>query len=239
MDQYFEALDNLIKTIKSSQRKNIEAAAAVIADAVEAGGAVHVYDTGHIINSELINRAGGLALMKQLRYTFTVDNPVKIRGKGINTAQEGIGKIILNASNVMSGDVLILGSVSGKNKVLVDLAYAAKDMGVKLIVVTSVAYSSTVKSEHSSGKRIFELGEIVIDNCAPVGDAMVDVDQLPVKAFPASGVSAAILMWAMTAEIIEKLIQKGIIPSVYRSVNFENGFEYLHQVEKRYQENGY
>lgn len=240
MDTYFAAVDQLLQRIKTTQAGNIQKAADLMAESVAHGGAIHIHDTGHIINAELISRAGGLMLMKQLQYSFTINNPVRNRDrKGIDTSQEGLARYVLNASNVLPGDVLVIGSVSGKSQAVVDLALAAKDMGVKLVVVTSVTYSSQVKSDHSSGKRLFELGDVVLDNCAPTGDAMLEMEGLEVKACPASGIAATVIMWAVTSEVIERLIAQGITPSVYKSANYPGGPEYNLKLEERYKEKGY
>ena len=73
MDRYSDAMENTINRIRETQRANMEKAAGLLADSIQKGGAVHVYDTGHIINSELISRAGGLMLLKPLKYSFTVE----------------------------------------------------------------------------------------------------------------------------------------------------------------------
>ena len=60
IDRYAEAMLGKLNEVLDTQRKNIEDAAEIIVNAVEKGKNVHVYDSGHIVNSELINRAGAL-----------------------------------------------------------------------------------------------------------------------------------------------------------------------------------
>lgn len=79
---------------------------------------------------------------------------------------EGLAAYALRASGALPGDVMIIGSVSGKTMNVIDLAIEAKKFGLKIIALTSMAYSAQVKSEHSSGKRLFECADIVLDNCA-------------------------------------------------------------------------
>lgn len=143
IDKYFTKVQELFSTIMDTQRENICKASSLIFNTIQKGGAVHIYDTGHIINMELIHRADGLVLMKQLRYTFNVENPVRQRKntKTQKISQEGIGKYILANANVEAGDVLIIGSVSGKNDVTVELALSARNMGVSVISLTSIEYS--------------------------------------------------------------------------------------------------
>ncbi len=239
-ERYVTALQTVLKQVETTQMDAISQAADWIAETVEKGGNVHVFDTGHIINSELIDRAGGLALLKALKYTFSVENPVReIERQGIVPSLEGIGKIVLCQSKAAPGDVLILGSVSGKTVNVIELALAAKEMGLKLVAVTSLAYSSALQSDHSSGKRLFEVADLVIDNCAPRGDAMVEVEGVENKFGPVSGLSAAFALWCLSAEIVEKLLAKGISPTLFRSINAPDGRENYNRMCERYAEKGY
>jgi len=240
MEIYYNKIDKLLHRVRETQSKKIKMAAEVIVDSILNGGAVHVFDTGHIINSELIYRAGGLLLLKPLKYVFNVENPVRMRDNIVPIKyKEGMADFILDASSVAKGDVLIMGSVSGKSTNVIDLALSAKKRGVTLIALTSVDYSSSIISDHSSGKRLYELGDIVLDNCAPIGDAMIDVHNIYTKICPASGISATYIMWALTAEIIENLTVIGKIPSVLKSVNLPEGKEYNDKIQENYQKNGY
>lgn len=239
MDRYIEEIENLYKKIMNTQRDNIVKAADLIVDALKSGANIHVFDTGHIINSELINRAGGLALLKQFKYTFTVDDPVRIseRNQEIGSL-EGIGKLVVKSSKAVSGDVFIMGSVSGKTVNVIDIGLAAKERGLKIIAITSLEYSTAVESDHSSGKHLYELGDVVIDNCAPKGDAMLEVEGADNKFGPASGLSSAYIMWCVCAEVIEKMVAAKISPTLFRSVNFPGGWDNYREMCKRYEDMG-
>ena len=152
---------------------------------------------------------------------------------------EGLMQFALKRSNAQPGDVLIVGSVSGKGLLPVDIAQIAKEMGLHVIALTSVSYSSILKSQHSSGKRLFEVADICINNCAPALDAMIDVPELNLSVCPASGLSAATIMWAVTAQVIENLLALGIKPTVYKSINFPGSAEYNEAELKRYAETGF
>lgn len=239
MDRYIERTDELFKTVISKERGNIEKAAELIVDTLKANGNVHIFDTGHIINSELVNRAGGLAIFKQLKYSFTVEDPVRpIDRKGACDSMEGLGEYVLRASKVAPGDVLILGSVSGKTVNVIDLALAAKKWGVKTICVTSLEYSASVAPMHSSGKKLYELGDVVIDNCAPKGDAMLEAESVENKYAPASGMSAAFIMWCMVARILELMVENGMTPTVFKSINGADGKENYDRMVEQYNKTG-
>ena len=64
---------------------------------------------------------------------------------------------------------------------------------------------------------MFEACTYCIDNCTNYGDTLVDVPELGQRICPASGVSASYLMWALQSTVVEKLLAKGLKPSVYIS----------------------
>ena len=144
----------------------------------------------------------------------------------------------LRSSGVLPGDVMVIGSVSGKTPNVIDLALACREFGVKVIAVTSVTYSSQLETPHSCGKRLFELADIVLDNCSPFGDAMLPVEGVEKPFSPASGLAAAYIMWAVANQLLEDLLAKGITPSILGSVNYPENVEFNNALYKRYENEG-
>jgi len=239
IDTYFQKIEELFSTIRTTQSTVIKDAARVIANSVLVGGCVHVFDTGHLLSAELIGRAGGPVLMRAFKYGLVVEDAVRTRpNDGTGKSMEGLAAYALRASNVRSGDVMIIGSVSGKTVNVIDLALEARAMGVKVIAMTSVAYSSRIKSDHASGKRLMELGDVVLDNCAPFGDAMIEVDGLEAPMCPASGIAAAYIMWAVMAQLADEVLKDGQWLSIYKSVNYPGNAEYNEILKERYNSTG-
>lgn len=240
MDRYWQEIVELYDQVKSTQRESIIRAGNLIAEAVERGACVHIHDSGHIIDSELIYRGGGLILYKKFKYNLVVDNPVRKRDRtGMDTSMEGLAAYALKASGARPGDVFILGSVSGRTFSVVDLAYEAKRLGMKLVVVTSMSYATSVNSPHSSGQKLYEMADVVIDNCAPAAEALMEVEGLESRLCAASGLSAAFILWSVTTVVVEELMKRGKTPGVLKSANFPGGNDYNKSyVELRYEKEG-
>ncbi|MEG0767535.1 MAG: sugar isomerase domain-containing protein, partial [Clostridia bacterium] len=169
-----------------------------------------------------------------------VENPVRKRDRSkLDTSMAGLAAYALKASGAMPGDVMFIGSVSGRNVPVVDLALEAKRMGLTVIALTSMTYSPQVSSDHPCGKRLFELADLVLDNCAPAAEAMMDVEGLEPKMCAASGLSAAFLMWSVTTVAVEAMLQKGMTPGVLKSANFPGGNEFNAEVIRHYEEFGW
>jgi uncharacterized phosphosugar-binding protein len=241
IERYFDALENRLASIRS-QAEPIRAAALLCADTLANGGALHIFDSGHMVSSELVHRAGGLAAFSPLTFGLNVSNPVKTRTDTAlpdNQLSYVYIQHVFLTNQLRAGDVLIVGSVSGKTANVVEVALQAKAHGLKVIALTALAYSAKLESEHPSGKRLYEVADLVLDNHAPYGDAMLTIEGLDYPACPASGLGAATVLWAVTAGIIEEMLARGLKPTVYPSVNRPDGRTVLNQVEAEAARKGY
>lgn len=139
---------------------------------------------------------------------------------------------------IRSGDPLILSSVSGTNVLVVELAHQARERGVRVVAVTGVEFSRAMVSKHSSGKRLFEIAELVLDNGAPYGDSALEIEGLDTPVAAWSGLAGAALMWAVTVGIVEKCVAANIVPTIYSSYNLPGGDERYAAARAHYGESG-
>lgn len=240
IDDYFDAIQARIAGIEAKESGRIARAADICAQSIAKGGVAHIHDTGHMLSSELIHRAGGLAGLTPFSFGLSVTNPNVFREK--SPAADVLADTValaLKKSNIRTGDVLFIGSVSGKSAQVVELATQAKAIGATVIALTSLEYSSQLESEHASGKKLYEVADLAIDNHAPYGDAMLEVPGLDAKLCPASGISAACIMWAVVAGTVERLLSQGIEPTVFKSANAPGGPQDVNARRERYREKGY
>ena len=242
IETYFDKLRERIDAIAANPEP-IRQAAKLCADALAQGGAIHVFDSGHMLSSELIHRAGGLAAFSPLSFSLNVVNPVRTRPDRDlpqeNDLSFGYIEHIFDSNQLRPGDVLFVGSVSGKTPNVIELALQARRHGLQVIALCSLAYSSRLAPEHPSGKKLYEVADLVIDNQAPYGDGMIAVEGLEYPICPASGIDAAAVMWAVVAGIVEEMLARGLTPTVFPSVNRPDGKALLSQVEADALRKGY
>ena len=129
-------------------------------------------------------------------------------------------------------------SNSGKEPFTVGVGIEAKARGVGLIALTSVEFSRELEPRHSSGKRLFEIADQVVDMRSPSGDAVLEVEGIDTPVGPSSGVLTAVSLWALLSEITGRLAAEGLPPAVYRSVNMPDGFEFNQKMDALYRERG-
>lgn len=242
---YIEAVNAVVGHLASIRETAMDRAAELIVTSVRNGGAVFCSGIGHGIDHDFTHRAGGLALVRPLSFEFTLNDDVadclkdRPREAPVDRLAETV-RLGLRGGNLRAGDVVLIGSVSGRNPRPVEIALGCRELGIRTIGLTSLKYTRKVQSAHPSGKRLFEVVDVVIDNGAPYGDASVSIPGLDVEAaLPVSGVGALIAGWMLFELVARKMVAAGTPPTVFKSVNREGGREFYEACLKRFHERGY
>ena len=105
---------------------------------------------------------------------------------------------------------------------------------MKIIVLTSMEHSRSVQSRHSSGKKLYELGEVVLDSMVPAGDASMEFEGLVARAGALSTVLGALILNAVTVEAIQYMLDHGYEPPVLMSANLDGSEAHNERVVRRY-----
>ena len=149
-------------------------------------------------------------------------------------------KLGLLLASMKEGDVLIVSSVSGRTKSVVDLAYEMVQRGVKVIAFTSMEYAVQVDPVHESGKKLYEFATLTLDNCAPAAEAMLEVEGIEARFAAASGIASDYIMWNVTCVVVETMLKNGVTPGILKSANFPGGNDYNKTIiEPNFEKNGY
>ena len=238
-ETYIRTVTGCIENAWEKGKQTILQSAAWLAETIENKRNVFVFGCSHagILAEELFYRTGGLAVINPIFFPGFVLNTRPVTMTSALERTPGIGKILLTQNHVGEGDLLIIHSVSGRNTVPVEMAIEAKKQGVRTICITNLAYSQSVTSRHESGKRLFEVCGLVIDNCGDVGDAAVKLDGLAERIGPTSTTVGAALINAVVIEAVEKMIADGILPPVFMSANLDGGDEHNAKIFQEYKDN--
>jgi len=234
-EEYLNEICRVLREAMESQIEKIQKVSEIIAESIMNDGVLHVFGTGHtmILAEEIFYRAGSLAAVNAM-----LDNGVSVRFGGTKSSQmerlEGYAKTIIENYDVRPGEVIIVLSNSGRNAVPIEMAMEAKKKGLKVIAVTSLAFSKSVPSRHSSGKRLFEVADLVIDNRVPPGDGTIQMGDLPQKVGPISTIINAALLHTIIMQACEIMLKKDIAPPIWMSANLEGGDEFNLKYLSRY-----
>lgn len=233
----FEAIKGIVSQVEKSQTGNMKTAGSRLADSLLEGGIIHVFGAGHsrAFGMEMCGRAGGLAPMKLIGLEDVAAASV---GQGLNLVElerdPNTAHRLMELHDMRPEDALIIVSNSGRNGSSVELALECKRRGIPVVAVTSMAHSGQTDSRHPSGKKLYEIADVVIDNCCPYGDVLLDIPQLQEKTGSASSVVGAMIAQSLTAEIIGRFIQAERTPPVYISANVDGGDEHNRKIVQAY-----
>jgi uncharacterized phosphosugar-binding protein len=106
------------------------------------------------------------------------------------------------------------------------MAMSAREAGLKVIGLTSLTYTNAVASRHSSGMKMHEYCDVVLDNLTLPGDAVLEDERLPQKVGPTSGWMGCLILQALMVEVAERLAEKGVVPPIYFALNLDGQEEY-------------
>jgi uncharacterized phosphosugar-binding protein len=226
LDYLYQA-SAILDRIRSTEMEAIERAAEFCTRAIAGDGLVHLFGTGHsrIFVEEMFPRHGsfpGFHPIVELSLTY---HNLVVGSNGQRQAMflehvEGFGQVILRNFVFSAPDCFLLFSNSGINEVVMDVALEAKRLGMPVIAVVSIDHCGASPAVHSSGKKLIDIADVVIDNCTPGGDALVRVPDLQDPVGPGSTIGAAAVTNALKCRIAEKLTALGKPPIVLTSSYF-------------------
>lgn len=237
---YLDAVVGNLERVRAEQAENIAAAASLMADAIAEDRLIHVYGGGGhttLVMGEMFFRAGGLANIDPVMETgLSVFNQAL---KYLELERTGnYGAAIVKYYELQEDDLLIIFHNIGINAATIDAALEAKRAGAKIVAVSSSLWQKEMPPEHHirhcSGKNLFELADVCIDDCNPVGDAVVTV--------PASARrSPRCRTWwtsssptGSRSSAFGSASNAGLTPPVWRSANAPGGDEFNAANLKKY-----
>lgn len=234
---YFEKIQEKLRVIEASEKDNMAEAAQKVAEAIAQGHIVHLFGCGHshILTEEVFFRAGGLVPIHPI-----LIEPLMLHEGAITSSQlerqPDYAASFLAEQDFRPGDVLIILSTSGRNPVPVDVAMHAREKGVFSIGLTSLDYSRSQPSRHSSGNHLYNAVDLVLDNHSVAGDAVLSYDKVKVPFGPTSTVVGATILNAIFAEAIKQMADQGFDPPVFLSGNIDGADDHNQRLVEKYRE---
>lgn len=236
---YYDRIKEILSEAFEKEADHMEQAAQAIATANKTGHSIFAFGCNHagLITLELFYRTGGMVTV----------NPVRAPGMMLDISPAtmtsdmeripGYGRVIFNNLPAKKGDVILIHSVSGRNAVTIDMAEAAREKGLCVIVITNMNTSTKVTSRHPEGKKLYDFATILIDNHGDYGDATVALEGFEQKLASSSTVVGAAMLNAVTARASEILWEDGIQPPVFMSGNIDGGDAYNKKVIQEHKDN--
>lgn len=208
---------SVMDRIEQTQMPNIRRAAAVMADSIGAGRWVHLFGCGHatIPVEELYPRIGGFVgfhpmIELPLSFFTRITGEMGVHQFVFLERVEGYGVEIMKGYAFDPRDTMWVFSHSGINNVNIDVALEAKRRGMPVVAYGSAAGAAGRPTRHSSGRTIFDIADVVVDTCAPIGDASVPVPGHQDKVGPVSTMAFVTCAWMTVCAVAERLAARGV-----------------------------
>jgi uncharacterized phosphosugar-binding protein len=224
---YFDKTTALLQRLRDTELPNIRKAAEICADSIANGGLVFLFGSGHsrMMCEEMTPRQGcfvGFYAMVHLALSIHADT-VGVNGLRMPLHLEkfeGYAEEILKSYKFGPHDAFIIISTSGIRPVIVEMALGAKKRGLPVIGMCSVPHCSDAKPAHSSGKKLIDIADVVLDNACPPGDCVLEIPGLEWRTGPVSTLTGAMLINMLRCETAALLLEKGHQPVMLPSHQF-------------------
>ena len=224
-EQYQKEIARVTDRIWSTQLDNIRKAAAMMGESVAKGGLVHLFGSGHSVLpvQDVFPRYGSYPVFHPLMDARLMWQNVigsgGARGLLWLERQEGYARVLFENEPIKANDVMVVFSHGGTNAAGIEVALESRARKLKTVVITSMDNQRQAKASHSSGKKLSDLGDIVIDNCVPAQDALVSINGWKAPVAAGSTVAFITIAMAIVAEVAAELAGRGIAPPTFVSPN--------------------
>lgn len=239
---YFDRTIERLHRLRETQLEELEHAAELCSERIAKGGLIFCFGSGHsrMMCEEMTPRQGGFvgfyALVEQaLSNHSAIIGPNGLRGPLHLEKVSGYAEEILRSFRFGPDDAFIIISTSGVRPLIVEMALGVKKRGLPVIGVVSTEHSKTTSASHSSGKKLIDIADIVLDNQCPPGDCISELDGLEWRTGPVSTVTGGMLMNMLRVAVAEKLLQRGHTPVLLPSHQFIGDTTAEEQLEQFYE----
>jgi|TARA_B110000037_G_scaffold216358_1_gene275249 uncharacterized phosphosugar-binding protein len=234
MFEYIEKIKILIDKLASEQKEQLSLASQWVAEVISKDGIIHTLGTGHsqMVGMELFGRASSIANVNAIMDDMVLLTSGARRSSEIEKIS-GIAGILWNKYTFKQKDLFIIISNSGRNALPIEMAIKAKQKGLKVIAITSLTQSKKYKSRHDSGKNLFQIADLIIDNCVPSGDGIMTSNGKLIG--PSSSILGMLIVNCIASEAVKICSEKGIDVPVFQSQNIDetNNDELYKKFESR------
>ncbi|HEU5079515.1 MAG TPA: sugar isomerase domain-containing protein [Opitutaceae bacterium] len=226
---YFDRSNELLQLAWKNNAETLAKLVPIVGQSVANGGVIHTFGSGHseLISREIIGRAGGLVCVSGIQDPTNgfIENLVGYGTKLVERYDR--------QHELRHGEIIIVISNSGKNSSPIEVALYAKEKGLTVVTLSCLSMSRAIKSQHPSGKRLFECSDYSLDNGGVAGDAIVDTGGGAMAGPTSTLIGCSVLNWLMLGTI-EWLTSNGHPAPLLKSQNLPGAIEFNRTLGAKY-----
>jgi len=232
-EQYAIAVKDLLDVVQRHEAARVIEGGRMIADAVAAGGVVHIFGAGHsqLVAADGTFRAGGAAWVNGIL------DPALSIGRGVQaaTATERIADMadgIFRQVYPLECDVTVVVTNSGVTPISVRWAELAQSRGLRVIALTS--FASMTYFRELGQPDLTNWSDLLIDNHTPVGDAALPGPEPGLRVGPLSTIANSFLSHWLAVVAHDVLHDRGRGVEAFRSGHLPDASKHNEALMGRY-----
>lgn len=236
----WNTLSEMVEKIESEQLEDLLKAAGWMADAIEQDRLIYIYGGGGhtcLVMQELFWRAGGLANICPM-IDFAIHPVTPAYMYLYHERMHGIGDQTVKYYGVEKDDLALVFHSYGFNAPTIDCALELKRRGARVVAISSSDWHRNVPKNfpirHNSGKTLFDIADICIDNYVPYGDAVIQVEGFAQPITSISGTIDFYIAHRLEMECVKACVERGVEPPVWQSANIPGGDERNEALRAKY-----
>jgi uncharacterized phosphosugar-binding protein len=233
--EYLDKMRAILTFIQTKQDESIAAAAQELAGVIEHGGIIYTFGAGHshCAAEDIVSRAGGLAAVDMIYEPASSGEFGMFKG-GYIERLAGVGEAAIRFGDISEQDALVVVSNCGLNNAPIEVALYGRKLGIPVVAITSVSYSSSHRTRHSGGKKLMEVANIVIDTGVPFPDATIKMDGLEQPMGALSTAVSIVVGHVLCLSVASLLLNRGVRPDVFFSGNLDSAEAHNTRLWKKY-----
>lgn len=238
--RFLDQFNEMAERIEAEMSEAMEAAVDLMVKAVEEDRLIYLFGGGGhtcLVMQELFWRAGGLANLCPM-IDFAIHPVTPAYMYLAHERMHGVGNALVDYYGIGEDDVVLVFHSYGFNAPTIDCALRAKEVGAQVVGISSSDWHKTIPADfpirHKSGKNLFDVADICIDDYVPFGDTVIDVEGFD---RPITGISSIIDFYVahrLEMECVKKCVAQDIEPPVWCSANIPDGDAKNETLRKKY-----
>lgn len=220
--KYYGLLIDKMQKVLEEQEVNIKKAAKKIADSLCNGEIIHAFGMchSHSLPEDLFYRTGGIIPIDAFMENEIMVSSGYYRCRFLENVS-GLAKEVIERYKTKKGEIILIFSPNGIDVISIEMCLQAKSKGLFVISFVDIDCSKKLKSRHKSGKKVYELSDMVIDTMGNKEEGLISLDSVDFKLGLYKNMVTVFLTQSLVLEVESILQERGKLSTAIINPNVD------------------